>query len=382
MNENKCFGLVTLFRNNYGSALQCYAFKKTIEANGVHCQVLEEKLENSLSVSTLFKKSRFLWYSLFYRGYLNKKIEMRNAMRAEEKLLNEQSRIQINEFVNSELKPKSYCWKELLEIGRNKHYRGFFTGSDQVWNASRSISDFYFLKFAPEYKRNTYAVSLGVAEIPKWNVSNVKKGVLPFSTISVREKNTIKVLSKFGLKCSLECDPTVLMTKDEWKLFYKVFDYKTIINSEYLFIHFINEPNKVAVRWIKEISKLYNLKIICFGYKYDCILNIKNAEFVDGDPKAYVALIDNADFVCTDSFHTSIFSINLQKDFYVFERQYLHSFPQTGRISDLLNEKNLTNRLITNIKEPEISRIDYSKIKGFDQEREHGKAYILKILEK
>jgi len=270
----------------------------------------------------------------------------------------------------------------LLEIGRNKHYRGFFTGSDQVWNASRSISDFYFLKFAPEYKRNTYAVSLGVAEIPKWNVSNVKKGVLPFSTISVREKNTIKVLSKFGLKCSLECDPTVLMTKDEWKLFYKVFDYKTIINSEYLFIHFINEPNKVAVRWIKEISKLYNLKIICFGYKYDCILNIKNAEFVDGDPKAYVALIDNADFVCTDSFHTSIFSINLQKDFYVFERQYLHSFPQTGRISDLLNEKNLTNRLITNIKEPEISRIDYSKIKGFDQEREHGKAYILKILEK
>ena len=69
---------------------------------------------------------------------------------------------------------------------------------------------------------------------------------------------------------------------------------------------------------------------------------------MDGGPWEYVSLIDHAEFVLTDSFHSSLFSINFNKRFFVFHRNYSVS-KQTSRISDLLKRFGMEERLIENV---------------------------------
>lgn len=92
------------------------------------------------------------------------------------------------------------------------------------------------------------------------------------------------------------------------------------------------------------------MSVVCIGYKYD-IFEKYQWSYFDCNPKEYVAYIDSAQYVCTDSFHTTLFSINLGKEFFVFDRQYIHEHPQTSRISNLLNRYELEDRLVRVITE-------------------------------
>jgi hypothetical protein len=113
-------------------------------------------------------------------------------------------------------------------------------------------------------------------------------------------------------------------------------------------VHFLNEPNEVALESMSWLSEQLNIDIVAIGYRYDSFNRLKRFVFKDGGPWDYVSMIDKAEYVITDSFHSSLFSINFNKRFLVFHRNYLAS-KQTSRISDLLERFGMGNRLITDI---------------------------------
>ena len=80
-------------------------------------------------------------------------------------------------------------------------------------------------------------------------------------------------------------------------------------------------------------------------------------------PTDFVSLIKNASYICTDSFHGSVFSIIYHKQFTVFERFKKNSaLNQNSRIHNLLDELGLNDRLIgTKNYKPE-GRIDYEAV--------------------
>ena len=84
------------------------------------------------------------------------------------------------------------------------------------------------------------------------------------------------------------------------------------------------------------------------GYNYEAFGGIKRAKFIDGGPLKYVSLIDNSEMVLTDSFHTTLFSINFNKSFFVFPRQY-STLNEGSRIIDLLERFNLKQRLVIDV---------------------------------
>ena len=96
------------------------------------------------------------------------------------------------------------------------------------------------------------------------------------------------------------------------------------------------------------LSEQLNIDIVAIGYRYDSFNRLKRFVFMDGGPWDYVAMIDKAEYVITDSFHSSLFSINFNKRFFVFHRNYLAS-KQTSRISDLLERFGMGNRLLADI---------------------------------
>ena len=82
-------------------------------------------------------------------------------------------------------------------------------------------------------------------------------------------------------------------------------------------------------------------------------------------PAEFLALIKNADYVCTDSFHGMAFSVNYGKQFTVFERfKKYDSHNQNSRIYNLANKLNLSDRICR--KEADIkmidSKIDYERV--------------------
>lgn len=353
----KKIGLVTLYQNNYGSALQCYALETIINKLGYDVILLyESPTAIELSIRTLKKRLNVLIRSIIYPGYFTDFLSMRNAMKIEQSYLTTESSKMLRNFVSTKLIPKTYTWKELKKLGSDDNFKGFVVGSDQVWNVSREISPFFFLKFAPSQKRHSYAVSLGVEKVPKYFINNLKKGINGFSRVSVREYFGKQIIRKYtNIDVIQNVDPTLLLSAEEWRKFY---GHKTLIKERFILVHFLNEPSDLAISKINLLSDKIGCKVVGFAYYYNKYKQIKNLVFIDGDPKKYIYLIDKAQYVLTDSYHTTIFSINLKTKFYVFHRQYLHNFPQTNRITELLKKFNLSDKLIKN-QEDDLVEYDF-----------------------
>ena len=67
-------------------------------------------------------------------------------------------------------------------------------------------------------------------------------------------------------------------------------------------------------------------------------------KMVPTGPIEFLALIDNAKCVLTDSFHGTAFSINFHTPFYVFERNYGSAQKQSSRIMSLLSQVGMLER--------------------------------------
>lgn len=344
--EIRKVGLVTLYRNNYGSALQCYSLKKIIEQQGYTCTLLNEKTNISFKTKIL-KKIDICMNTIRYPEYLKNFLSMRRAMQIEQTYLTVKSLETLEKFIDTMLKPQECTWEELMEMGMDSFYKAFFVGSDQVWNASRRISPFFFLQFAPAYKRHTYAVSFGVSEVPTCYEKEIIKGIKNFNVVSVREEAGKKIVEKYGHNIVKQhIDPTMLLSAEHWKEFSKNVQ---VPSEPFILMHFLNEPNDIVLKQIAILVDRLKCGVKGFAYWHKNYDEIPEFVFINGGPEEYVSLINNASYILTDSFHTTIFSVNLHKNFFVFHRNYLHNFPQTSRISGLLEKFNLQDRLLTEI---------------------------------
>lgn len=344
----KKIGLVTYYNNNYGSILQCYSTKHFVEKLGYESVLIYVNKKNIDNIiEKIIKLFKIITRSITHKGYLKKALVSRRALKTEINYLSLESLSQMDIFVQTILQPKGYFWKDICCLGKSDEFVAFIVGSDQIWNASRNIEPLYFLKFTEKKKKIAFATSFGVEKIPEYNIRAIKKGISDFEKISVREETGKKIVESISkIDVVRIADPTLLLDGEEWKSFYQGAE---VPNEPYIFVHFLNKPSELAINAINWLAEKMNCNILCFAYRYDEYKLFNKFSFMDGNPKEYIALIDNAEAACTDSFHTTLFSINLITNFYTFHRQYLHEFPQTSRIVDLLKRYSLEDRLISNM---------------------------------
>lgn len=378
----KKIGLITFYSGNYGSILQCYSSKRFIESLGYDCNIIDIDQSEKKFERKIISGFRFVYRSLRYKDYFNNRKIMKNASKQEIKILSERSLALLNQFVCNNFQPKKYNWDELCNLGKSKEYIAFLVGSDQVWNASRDIDQFWFLKFAEKEKRIALAPSFAVKDVPNYNIKLLKKGIDGFLSLSVREESGKDIIMKLSGRESIRLpDPTILLSKKEWE----EFGNKGIgIDEKYVFIHFLNKPNKIAIDTINEYIKNYSYRVICFAYNHDEYGKLVHYDFLDGSPYDYISLIKNANMVFTDSFHSTLFAINLETQFLTFNRQHLHNFSQKSRIVDLLERYKLSDRwvikFISNNDINSFTRWDSDEV--FSKERYLVKNYIFDEISK
>ena len=326
---------------NYGSILQSYALCSVIKNLGYDCNfvwvsgnifkhynIRPEKITgvimNSLKHPSLVPK--------VYRSV------RRVSGNKSHYSISPASRALFEKFVG-EMDIRIYSRRALKKA--EKEYYKFVCGSDQIWNSNDYYMDpMYFLRFTSMNKRIAYAPSFGTSNISYYNRNTIRKYLSEFESISVREKSGRNICRKLiGKDVPVVLDPTMLMTQNQWE------SNLSLSGSDegYCFAYFLNQPSASAVQALMRIRE--KMPVICLPVKYDCF---NEEELAEAGPKEFLECLNNAQYVMTDSFHGTIFSINFNKQFLTFDRQYLTNTTQSTRIKGILKELGLGSRFVKN----------------------------------
>lgn len=207
----------------------------------------------------------------------------------------------------------------------------YITGSDQVWNTgwNNGIIPAMYLNFiSSEKPKYAYAASFGKGKLSEKDIDESKEYIRQYKKITVREKSGIDVLKKqYNYEnCEQILDPTLAFDGDYWRKLAP----KSKIKEPYILIYNLNR-SKEFDEYAEELSKRTGLKLYRFCTRFDQIFRNGKSIII---PKIFefITLVDNAEFVLTDSFHATAFSINLNTEpICIYPDNY------SGRLSEFLN---------------------------------------------
>lgn len=383
----KKIGLAVCYdTKNFGSQLQVLATNYTIEKLGYSSEIIryKKKITPTFIIQTIPR----LFNPYFIRtkiGNPNKKDFLKQHPDINDKINIRNKRF--NEFLNKNIKnlSKYYEGWESLKKESNKNYDTFICGSDQLWLPSNLGSHFYTLEFANSNKNKiSYATSFGVSQIPWFQKRNTKKYLNKLSFISCRENKGAEIIKNLtGRDAQVVCDPTMLLQRDEWD---KLIKKERIIKEKYIFCYFLginHEHRKLA----KQLQKKTGYKIVTIPFLdhyYEEDIDFGDYQMFDVDAGDFVNLIRNAEFVLTDSFHGSIFSILYEKQFITFKRFSDNSKnSRNSRINSLFKIMNLSDRIYKEDIYKSITKtIDYKKVeKNLNNIRNNSTTFLKNALE-
>lgn len=231
-------------------------------------------------------------------------------------------------------KTEKYSGKSLNLQMQNKTDSTFVTGSDQVWNPDLIYrrEKIYFLDFCPDSaKRISYAASLGMTRWPLYFEQRVLPMLKKFDAISVREESAVKYLSSLGLKDVVcVCDPTILHNVDFYRQQFR--DDVSLPSSPYTFVYKVREKIPQSVQHILANSKTL-------------IVNLKRQKTLCSVTQ-WLANIENAQFIITDSFHCVVFCLLFHKSFIILPNRSKDK-GMNERFSSLLGKTSLEYRVLS-----------------------------------
>lgn len=257
----------------------------------------------------------------------------------------------------------------------------YMTGSDQVWNSVHNEGldrRYYFDGFPMGTVKVAYASSIGRECLKGKECAEVKRMLATYKTVSVREASAMKMIESMGYEVCHLLDPTFMLNSGEWEHYMT----KRKIREAYILVYLpYNVHDKdIIYRSVKKIAMEKKLKIVSFSWH---IIPDKDADktIFFANPGDFVSLMYHADCIVTNSFHGTAFSVNLNKQFFVYLPTDFGS-----RIKSILELCHLENRLLGASEiisgEKICSTIDYIPVNAIlDKEREKAHAFLRKALE-
>lgn len=356
------------FKKNYGSLLQAYATQKILDKLNIENETInidenidfkkgKKKFYKSQILNFPFIKSKIGMIKLKLDRKVNKKLNKNLEIREKK----------FEEFRNKFRLTKPFTTYE--EISQQcENYSDVLVGSDQLWLPVNVVSDYYTLNWVPNnINKVSYATSFGISSIPKKYYDKYRKFLSRIDFISVREKKACELVKDIsGKDAELVCDPTLLLNKKEWL---EIQEEKPIVKGNYILCYFLGK-NIEHRKFAEKLKERTGYKIVSINH---CDEYVKYSDkFADEipyniGPGEFINLIRNAKYVCTDSFHGTVFSLINKVNFFTFERFAGKNIKMStnSRIYSLLELVALEERLIkeSNQLEKKINEnINYDKV--------------------
>lgn len=358
-------GIITFHRAvNYGAVLQAFALRNTLSKFGCNAEIIDYR-------NPIIEKM-YYYPSFIERNGVKSKIKYILQGKSE---ISKRKKFESfrNVFLNT-----SKTIYDCENIDKSDEvYDKFLTGSDQVWNYNaHNFDEAFFLSFVKaREKKYSYAASFGISEIPADKKENYFRLLNDYSVCSVREKNGIKILNDLGIENGrTDIDPSMLIDSGSWK---KELNIKPIIRNKYIFVYYF-ELTESLKKFTEELSKKTGLTVLYFGHTIKKPFNCRCTSVKDAGPLDFVSAISGAEYVVTNSFHGTAFSIIFNKLFFV---ELLKSDAKVNsRLINILDTFGLNGRLIGN-NEKYAEHIEWPNInKKLTELREASYDYLRSII--
>lgn len=368
--------------NNYGGLLQNYALQVVLNEMGHNVFTINiVKNNNKLHRKILSLGKRIILNlvgkKMAYRIYPTKK---------ESKIISRHTKA----FVKDNIKTTNEFTRKITPNLIKKYaFEAYIVGSDQVWRPRYSPQmPTYFLDFVANdssIKKVAYAASFGVSnlEFSLEKTREFAKLLKVFDAVSVREDSAIKLCKEyFDIDAIQLIDPTMMLNKS----FYSSIAYKRNLRKSAgnLFTYILDKSGEKS-KIINTIAAMHNLtpftvmpkKIFSDPGKK----NIQNCIFppVEQWIKGFI----DAEFVITDSFHGTVFSILFNKPFIAIA----NASRGITRFESLLKLFELEEKLITNFSEIDLNKLatkdafDWDKVNNvLEKEQKKAKQFLEKNL--
>jgi hypothetical protein len=371
----KKVGIITITRGqNYGNKLQNYAVQQVLRKLGCAPLTILNKTRRGeatkLSIGQRLKKLSPVYIYRVARTRINTTLYIKDSEQSILKsfLWKEKNKNKIiytlnNRIGNFDKFTKKHIVESTFTISASSYsneelnsFDYFVCGSDQIWNPfypQNSLID--FLQFASAEKRIAYAPSFGVSHIPENKSELYKKWISDIPHLSVREEKGATLIKELtGRDAEVLVDPTLMLTANEWLAIAEKPDFE--VPDKFILTYFLGNQNRKYKRFIQKQAENLNCKIINLN-------EIREFEHYCVDPSGFVYLINKATLVCTDSFHGTVLSIILKRNFVVFDRvEDGHSMG--SRMETLLKKFGMEERKFDYLCNVSLLKdIDFSKVK-------------------
>lgn len=342
---------------NYGTQLQALATQKKLLEYFDEVEFINFKRDDTYGHGLLkqFSKGNLIRLIAFFPTYIRWKKIFGSFQK-------EYLNIEKNEYLTEEDFEK---YEDDADV--------YITGSDQVWNTgwNKGIIPAMYLNFIKNKPKFSYAASFGKKELENEHIIVSSDYIKDYNLISVREDSGLNILKnqyKYD-KCTRILDPTLAYNGDFWR---NLTSKKRLIKEKYILVYNLNN-NKKFDEFANNVSKKTGLKLYRFCTRYDQILKNGKSLLIP-NVLDFINLIDNAEYVITDSFHATAFSINLNT-----EPICIYPSDYSSRLDDFLKLVGASDKHVKNYNDYDVlnRKIDFEKVnKILDVERKHTNQFL------
>ena len=316
---------------NSGASLQAYALMRYLEELGNEVEIIDYKpdyLNNHYKLGIIANPK-------YEKNLMLKMIYL--TLKFPGRVLALRKKIKYDHFRDNYLKVTKKRYISNSELKNNPPEADIFIcGSDQIWNSkfNNGKDPAFYLDFAPQGKiKASYAASFATDRMEESVRDITKERINKLDYIGVREISALNILEDLGIDNGIQVmDPVFLLSKETWlNMAYEV-DKK----QKYIFVYDF-DGNELIKEIALKVAKKKSLKI------YTVFKSDYSDKVIKGmGPIDFISYIKNAEFVISNSFHGTAFSIIFEKQFIVFNRKE----EINTRMRDLLTILKIENRLI------------------------------------
>lgn len=336
--NKKRIGVITFHDyDNYGAILQSYALQKKLRELGTYPEIIDyscQYISNPFRLVNLKEKGLFnyIYGAIGHICYIPR-------------------RRKCNQF------RKHMKYSEPVTKGNMRAVSGkydiYIAGSDQIWDYKLTNFDqTYFLDFPEKDKKKcSYAASIGEHIPPEQFRDDYSRLLNDFNEILVREDYGADIVNELtGKKPEVVCDPTLLLTAEEWDKLLK----EPKIRGKYILVYQLG-INPEIVNFARRLKKETGYRIVYIPFPLVGLLKCR-CEITVG-PAEWMGLFKNAEYVISDSFHGVVFSLLFNRKF--FAKADGHH--KNRRVEQLLKLVNLSDRTMNDVSDEQLTKeIDFT----------------------
>lgn len=239
----------------------------------------------------------------------------------------------------------------------------FSVGSDQVWNPHGIDSyRWMFLEFAHREQRVALAPSIGMSAVRSPYARHMMaSGLRGFSRLSVRERDGARLIDELtGQSASVVIDPTLMLNAGEWR---GVSRPQACPSEPYVLSYVLGRGSEALGEWVATLTDGGRARLVRLSDR-------SHSGEVDAGPAEFIALIDRARHVVTDSYHAAVISLIMGTPLTIFRRAGESSGGTFSRLETLAEKFNLWKCVFGDDRfEPSFVRDEGEFHRALDRER-------------